>query len=123
MPTLTPQQQETRAFLILLDPGCSVFNFRTFDDKKCSDRRGLTGNFSGSINNVESTLVTRNAECAGVSVVINEGGQRKDKSTVSDCPPCSTRSPGVDILLLRSLLLLRAYNSIDTVLHASTSRF
>ena len=76
-PHITPQI-ETRAFLALLDPASNEFYFRTFDDKKGSDRKELTGNFNGTINQVEPKLITRNAAEAGVFVVINEGGQKKD---------------------------------------------
>jgi hypothetical protein len=74
---ITPQI-ETRAFLKLLDPAAKEFHFRTFDDKKDIDRSGLTGNVSGPIDQVEPKLLARNAAGAGVFVVINDGGQKKD---------------------------------------------
>lgn len=78
MSTLTPSQLQTRAFLKLLDPKASAFHFRTFDDLKDSKRPGLTVNLSGSFDQVEGKLVSRNAAGAGVFAVINEGGQKKD---------------------------------------------
>ena len=78
MATLITPQIETRAFLKLLDPNTQNFHFRTFDDKKGSDRPELIGNLSGTIAKVERTLLARNSNGAGVFVVINEGGQKKD---------------------------------------------
>ena len=77
---ISPQTQ-SRAFLKLLDPGTQQFHFRTFDDKKGSNRPTLIGNFNGTITSVESALSSRNAKEAGVFVVINEGGQKKKDIT------------------------------------------
>jgi hypothetical protein len=78
MTTVIPPQVETRAFLKLLAPKAQKFHFRTFNDKKKSTGKGLTGKFEGSIDQIESDLASRNAKGAGIFVVINEGGQKKD---------------------------------------------
>lgn len=78
MATNFSSQTETRAFLKLLDPIDQKFYFRTFDDKPNSNRPALIGNLNGTITSVERTLLSRNASEAGVFVVINKGGQKKD---------------------------------------------
>ena len=78
MTTLITPQTETRAFLKILGPNTQEFNFRTFDDKASSNRPGLIGNLNGTIAQVERKLRSRNAKEAGVFVVVNEGGQKKD---------------------------------------------
>jgi len=78
MTTVITPQMETRAFLKLIDPNTQEFHFRTFDDKKDSSRKALTGNLSGTIDKVEHTLTSRNATGAGVFFVVNEGGQKKE---------------------------------------------
>ena len=81
MSTRITPQTETRAFLALLDPATKKFHLRTFDDKPDSDRAELRGNLSGTIDKVEPPLLSRNAKEAGVFVVINEGGHKKDNIT------------------------------------------
>lgn len=71
---LTPCQCQSQAFLILLGSTSKEFNFRTFSDKRESNRSGLVGKFSGKIANCEPALRQLNAKGAGVFVVINDGG-------------------------------------------------
>ena len=73
--TLTDSQQP-RLFLMLLqaDAKSIPFDFRTFDDRKDRRRNDLVGNVSGTFHEVEEKLRERNADGAGVFVVINHGG-------------------------------------------------
>lgn len=77
----TPYQQQARVFLKRLDANTKQFHFRTFDDKPKRGRLTLIGNFSGSIMKCEQVLRERNANDAGVFVVINEGGHKDDAIT------------------------------------------
>ncbi len=74
---LTASQRQTRVFLSLLNPEArtKTFHFRTFDDKKGRNKLELIGKLSGTIDTCEETLLHRNANEAGVFVVINDGGQ------------------------------------------------
>jgi hypothetical protein len=73
--TLTDRQQ-TGLFLSLLDANArsKSFDFRTFDDRKNRLRKDLSGNLTGTFDAKEKELLRRNADGAGVFVVINHGG-------------------------------------------------
>lgn len=58
-----------------------TFHFRTFDDKKDSDREELRGNRSDIIDACEKTLRHRNKKEAGVFIVVNEGGHTDKEIT------------------------------------------
>lgn len=79
----TVAQQLTRAFLLMLDrkADTKTFSFRTFDDKKGSNRKELLGNLSETLDNCEQTLRRRNAKEAGVFVVVNDGGHTDKEIT------------------------------------------
>lgn len=79
----TVAQQLTRAFLLMLDrkADTKTFHFRTFDDKKGSNRFELLGNKSDTLDNCEQTLRRRNAKEAGVFVVVNDGGHTDKEIT------------------------------------------
>lgn len=78
---LTLSKQQARAFLKHLDANTKQFQFRTFDDKPKRGSLTLIGNFSGSIKEHEQELFQRNANDAGVFVVINEGGHKDGSIT------------------------------------------
>ena len=65
-------------FLNLIDPEAESFCFRSFDDSKES-RPYLAKKYSGSIEQHSDSLEESNQMGAGVFVVINKGGQRKDE--------------------------------------------
>jgi hypothetical protein len=75
--------QQIGLFLTLLDANAKSkpFDFRTFDDRKDRSRRDLCGNLSGTFDDKKGELRSRNAEGAGVFVVVNEGGHTSAEIT------------------------------------------
>lgn len=71
--------EDAGAFLAALDPACSLFNFRTFDD---SDTNALLQRKKfAPFAQVAHPLAEINRKGAGVFVVINDGGQTKNEIT------------------------------------------
>jgi hypothetical protein len=68
---LTPDVEEARRFLELLDSGATEWVFQTFDDSD-EKRAWLTRTFYGSLHERWTELEQLNAAGAGVFVTINE---------------------------------------------------
>ncbi len=80
MNTPTQNLKLAQAFLKLLDPTATSFCFRTFDDTGAK-RGQLARNFCGSIETLFENLAELNCAGAGVFVVVNDGGQKRDEIT------------------------------------------
>lgn len=76
----TPVSQAS-TFLKRLDHTTERFCFRTFSETPDASGPSLAANFQGTFQECYTGLQDRNTRGAGVFVVINEGGQKKDDIT------------------------------------------
>lgn len=75
---LMPDQSEAGRFLSILDETAESFCFRVFDDNESRKDPRLAAKFDGTLADVWSQLVAKQAQGCGVYVVANAGEQTND---------------------------------------------
>lgn len=75
---LMPDQSEAQRFLAILDETAESFCFRVFDDNETRKDARLAAKFDGTLTDVWSHLVAKQAQGCGVYVVANAGEQTND---------------------------------------------
>lgn len=75
---LMPDQSEAQRFLAILDETAESFCFRVFDDNETRKDPRLAGKLDGTLSDVWSQLVAKQAQGCGVYVVANAGEQTND---------------------------------------------
>jgi hypothetical protein len=79
MNNLTPNLNQAKAFLMMLNPNAKDFHFRVFIDDKKMTR--YSSNFKGSLVSQSEKFQLLNNRSRGIFVVINEGGQKDAEIT------------------------------------------
>lgn len=77
---LTPNIDEARRFLALLDSSAESFTFQTFADRKTQNGATLARVFHGTLNQHAQVLSRLNASGAGVFVTVNKTDNRGRKA-------------------------------------------
>jgi hypothetical protein len=77
----TDAMAQSKFFLQLIDPMATEFCFRTFDDKKGTERTSLLSKRDGTVGQHTANLRELNDAEAGIYVVVNEGGQTDNDIT------------------------------------------